>query len=218
MNKVKSLLVTFVIMKFSSKLVEDATQKLSSLPGVGKRTALRLLLHMLKRNRKSIEDFGESFIKLARNINYCEKCFTISDLNICEICSDINRDKNTICVVEDIRVMMAIENTMQFKGIYHVLGGLISPMDGITPTDLRVEELIKKAENGEIKEIIFALSTTMDGDTTSFYLFRRMKEYNITISSIARGISIGDELEYTDEITLGTAISSRLPYENSLIK
>ena len=152
------------------------------------------------------------------NINYCKNCFAISDLETCGICADESRDKTTICVVEDIRVMMAIESTMQFKGIYHVLGGLISPMDGIAPSNLRVEELITKVDEGNIKEIIFSLSTTMDGDTTSFYLFRRMKDSNVAISSIARGISIGDELEYTDEITLGTAISSRLPYENSLVK
>ena len=208
----------FAYMNFSSKLVENAVNQLSSLPGIGKKSALRLVLHMIKQEKQNINQFGNSFIDLINNINYCSECFSISDNEKCEICSDHKRDKSTICVVEDIRVMMAVESTMQFKGIYHVLGGLISPMDGIGPSDIRVEELIQKVQNLEVKEIIFALSTTMEGDTTNFYLFRRLKDLNITISSIARGISIGDELEYADEITLGTAISSRLPYENSLSK
>tara|TARA_Y100000389_G_C17284527_1_gene424718 strand:+ start:96 stop:737 length:642 start_codon:yes stop_codon:yes gene_type:complete len=208
----------FATMNFSSKLVENAVNQLSSLPGIGKKSALRLVLHMIKQDKQNINQFGNSFIDLINNINYCSECFSISDNHKCEICSDQKRDKSTICVVEDIRVMMAVESTMQFKGIYHVLGGLISPMDGIGPSDIKVEELIQKVQNSEVKEIIFALSTTMEGDTTNFYLFRRLKELDITISSIARGISIGDELEYADEITLGTAISSRLPYENSLSK
>ena len=208
----------FATMNFSSKLVENAVHQLSSLPGIGKKSALRLVLHMIKQEKQNINQFGNSFIDLINNINYCSECFSISDNQKCEICSDQKRDKSTICVVEDIRVMMAVESTMQFKGIYHVLGGLISPMDGIGPSDIKVEELIQKVQNSEVKEIIFALSTTMEGDTTNFYLFRRLKDLNITISSIARGISIGDELEYADEITLGTAISSRLPYENSLSK
>ena len=208
----------FAIMNFSSKLVENAVNQLSSLPGIGKKSALRLVLHMIKQEKQNINQFGNSFIDLINNINYCSECFSISDNQKCEICSDNKRDKSTICVVEDIRVMMAVESTMQFKGVYHVLGGLISPMDGIGPSDIKVEELIQKVQNTEVKEIIFALSTTMEGDTTNFYLFRRLKDLNITISSIARGISIGDELEYADEITLGTAISSRLPYENSLSK
>mgnify|MGYP000552783596 FL=1 len=208
----------FATMNFSSKLVENAVNQLSSLPGIGKKSALRLVLHMIKQEKQNINQFGNSFIDLINNINYCSECFSISDNQKCEICSDQKRDKSTICVVEDIRVMMAVESTMQFKGVYHVLGGLISPMDGIGPSDIKVEELIQKVQKSEVKEIIFALSTTMEGDTTNFYLFRRLKDLNITISSIARGISIGDELEYADEITLGTAISSRLPYENSLSK
>ena len=208
----------FATMNFSSKLVENAVNQLSSLPGIGKKSALRLVLHMIKQEKQNINQFGNSFIDLINNINYCSECFSISDNQKCEICSDQKRDKSTICVVEDIRVMMAVESTMQFKGVYHVLGGLISPMDGIGPSDIKVEELIQKVQNSEVKEIIFALSTTMEGDTTNFYLFRRLKDLNITISSIARGISIGDELEFADEITLGTAIISRLPYENSLSK
>ena len=205
-------------MNFPSKLVENAVTQLSLLPGIGKKSALRLVLHMLKQDKKNINQFGNSFIDLVNNINYCLECFSISDNEKCEICSDPKRDRSIICVVEDIRIMMAVENTLRFKGVYHVLGGLISPMDGVGPTDIKVEELVHKVTKGEVKEIIFALSTTMEGDTTNFYLFRRLKDFNLIISSIARGISIGDELEYTDEITLGTAISSRLPYENSLSK
>ena len=199
-------------MNFPSKLVENAVEQLSSLPGIGRKSALRLVLHMLKQDKLSVEQFGDSFIQLINRINYCTRCYSISDSEICEVCANPKRDKETICIVEDIRVMMAIENTMQYKGVYHILGGLISPMDGIGPSDIRVDELISRIENKNIKEVIFALSTTMEGDTTNYYLFRRLKDYDIKISSIARGIAIGDELEYTDEITLGTAISSRMPY------
>lgn len=205
-------------MNFPSKLVEHAVNQLSSLPGIGKRSALRLVLHMIKQEKNTVEQFGNSFIQLINNINYCSECFSISDTSTCEICANPNRDRSIICVVEDIRVMMAIENTMQFKGIYHVLGGLISPMDGVGPADLRIEELVNKVNSGTVKEVIFSLSTTMEGDTTNYYLFRRLKDTSVVLSSIARGIAIGDELEYTDEITLGAAISSRLPYENSLAK
>ena len=210
--------VNFAAMNFPSKLVENAVEQLSRLPGIGKRSALRLVLHMLKQEKSSVERFGDSFIQLIQNISYCTSCFSIADSQLCEVCSDKKREQTTICIVEDVRVMMAIENTMQFKGIYHVLGGLISPMDGIGPNDLRIEELIKKVENENINEVIFALSTTMEGDTINYYLFRRLKDSGVKISSIARGIAIGDELEYTDELTLGTALSSRMPYENSLAK
>ena len=210
--------VNFAAMNFPSKLVENAVEQLSRLPGIGKRSALRLVLHMLKQEKSSVERFGDSFIQLIQNISYCTSCFSIADSQLCEVCADKKREQTTICIVEDVRVMMAIENTMQFKGIYHVLGGLISPMDGIGPNDLRIEELIKKVEKGNINEVIFALSTTMEGDTTNYYLFRRLKDSGVKISSIARGIAIGDELEYTDELTLGTALSSRMPYENSLAK
>jgi len=205
-------------MNFPSKLIENAVEQLSRLPGIGKRSALRLVLHLLKQEKSSVERFGDSFIQLIQNISYCASCFSIADSQLCEVCADKKREQTTICIVEDVRVMMAIENTMQFKGIYHVLGGLISPMDGIGPNDLRIEELIKKVEKGIINEVIFALSTTMEGDTTNYYLFRRLKDSGVKISSIARGIAIGDELEYTDELTLGTALSSRMPYENSLAK
>lgn len=199
-------------MNFPSKLVENAVEQLSSLPGIGRKSALRLVLHMLKQDKLSVEQFGDAFIQLINRINYCTRCYSISDSNLCEVCANPKRDASIICVVEDIRVMMAIENTMQYKGVYHILGGLISPIDGIGPSQIRVEELISRITNEAVTEIIFALSTTMEGDTTNYYLFRRLKDYNIKISSIARGIAIGDELEYTDEITLGTAISSRIPY------
>ncbi len=204
-------------MNFPSKLVETAVNQLSSLPGIGKKTALRLVLHMLKKEKIQVEQFGESFIKLIRNISYCKECFSISDLELCEVCANSKRNKSIICVVEDIRVMMAIENTMKFDGVYHVLGGLISPMDGVGPSELRIEELVEKVKSGSIKEVILALSTTMEGDTTNYYLFKRLKEFLVPVSVIARGIAIGDELEYTDEITLASAISRRLPYENSLV-
>ena len=216
--KVFLINVNFAAMNFPSKLVENAVDQLSRLPGIGKRSALRLVLHLLKQEKSSVERFGDSFIQLIQNISYCTSCFSIADSQLCEVCADKKREQTTICIVEDVRVMMAIENTMQFKGIYHVLGGLISPMDGIGPNDLRIEELIKKVEKGNINEVIFALSTTMEGDTTNYYLFRRLKDSGVKISSIARGIAIGDELEYTDELTLGTALSSRMPYENSLAK
>jgi recombination protein RecR len=216
--KVFLINVNFAAMNFPSKLVENAVEQLSRLPGIGKRSALRLVLHLLKQEKSSVERFGDSFIQLIQNISYCTSCFSIADSQLCEVCADKKREQTTICIVEDVRVMMAIENTMQFKGIYHVLGGLISPMDGIGPNDLRIEELIKKVEKENINEVIFALSTTMEGDTTNYYLFRRLKDSGVKISSIARGIAIGDELEYTDELTLGTALSSRMPYENSLAK
>ena len=203
-------------MEFPSELVKNAVEQLSTLPGIGKRSALRLTLHLLKKNKDQVEKFGNSFIDLINNINYCKECFTISDFDICKVCSNPQRDKSLICVVEDIRTMMAIENTLQYKGVYHVLGGLISPLEGIAPDDLRIEELISKKDNTKVNEIIFALSTTMEGDTTNYYLYKRLKGREIKISSIARGIAIGDELEYTDEVTLGAAISSRLPYSDKI--
>ncbi len=204
--------IKFASMNFPSQLVENAVEELSSLPGIGRKSALRLVLYMLKKDKALIENFGNSFIDLVNNIRYCSKCYSISEEDICEVCSNAKRNTEIICVVEDIRVMMAIENTMQFKGVYHILRGLISPLDGIGPDDITTKELIERVKTENIKEVIFALSTTMEGDTTNYYLFRKLKEYNINISSIARGISIGDELEYADEITLGAAISKRIPY------
>ena len=199
-------------MNFPSKIVENAVNHLSSLPGVGKKTALRLVLHLLKRDKLQVEKFGESFLELVNKIKYCDKCYAISDTDICGICNNSKRDNFTICIVEDIRVMMAIENTSQYNGIYHILGGLISPLDGIGPNDIKISELIQRIENEKIQEVIFALSTTMEGDTTNYYLFKVLDKYNVKISSIARGIAIGDDIEYADEITLGAAISSRIPY------
>ena len=199
-------------MNFPSQLVENAVEQLSSLPGIGKKSALRLVLHILKREKNNVEKFGNSFIDLINNISYCSSCYSISDTGICEICNNSKRNKQMICVVEDIRVMMAIENTMQYNGVYHILGGLISPIDGVGPSDIRISELLEKTAQNDINEIIFALSTTMEGDTTNYYLYKKLKEYNIKISSIARGIATGDEIEYTDEITLGEAISSRTLY------
>ena len=199
-------------MNFPSKIVENAVNHLSSLPGIGKKTALRLVLHLLKRDKLQVEKFGESFLELVNKIKYCNKCYAISDTDICGICNNTKRDNFTICIVEDIRVMMAIENTSQYNGIYHILGGLISPLDGVGPNDIKISELIKRIENEKIQEVIFALSTTMEGDTTNYYLFKVLEKYNVKISSIARGIAIGDDIEYADEITLGAAISSRIPY------
>jgi|TARA_Y100000385_G_scaffold209989_1_gene217824 recombination protein RecR len=199
-------------MNFPSQLVENAVEQLSSLPGIGKKSALRLVLHILKRDKINVERFGNSFIDLINKISYCSSCYSISDTGICEICNNSKRNKQMICIVEDIRVMMAIENTMQYNGVYHILGGLISPIDGVGPNDIRISELIERIVQNDINEVIFALSTTMEGDTTNYYLYKKLKEYNIKISSIARGIATGDEIEYTDEITLGAAISSRTPY------
>jgi len=203
-------------MNFSSKLVQDAVEQFSRLPGVGRKTALRLALHLLKLEKNEVQDFGQAFIDLRTKITYCNQCHNISDLELCELCSNPNRVETTLCVVEDIRDVMAIENTMQFNGKYHVLGGLISPMDGIGPEDLNLQSLIDRVSNGTIQEIIMALSTTMEGDTTNFYIFKKLKDLNVKMSVIARGISVGDELEYADEITLGRSIVNRTPYEKSL--
>lgn len=203
-------------MNFSSKLIEDAVNEFSKLPGVGKRTALRFVLHLMKQNPAEVNQFGNTFIKLRSELRYCEKCHNVSDKPLCEVCSNPHRDQSLVCVVEDIRDVMAIENTMQYRGVYHVLGGIISPMDGIGPSDLNIETLVEKASQGVIKEVIMALSTTMEGDTTNFYIYKRLKELDLTVSTIARGVSIGDELEYADEVTLGRSIVNRTLYENSL--
>lgn len=205
-------------MNLPSKLVEAAVEQFATLPGIGKRTALRLVLHLLKQNKEDVTAFGNTFIDLRNNIKYCKSCHNISDNEICEICSDHKRDHSIICVVEDVRDVMAIENTMQFRGIYHVLGGVISPMNGIGPNELNIESLITKVSSGKVNELIFALSATMEGDTTNFYIFKRIKDYNVKTSVIARGVAIGDDLEYTDEVTLGRSILNRVPYENSFAR
>ena len=203
-------------MSFPSKLVVKAAENLSFLPGIGKKTALRLVLYLLRNEKKYSIGIGQSIIDLVNNIKFCKKCNCISDEEICEICKDPKRNSHIICIVEDVRTIMAIEGTMQFNGHYHVLGGLISPMDGIGPEKLKIQELLDKIDKNQVTEIIFALSSTMEGDTTNYYLFKKLNKFNIKISSIARGISVGNELEYIDELTLGTAITSRVPYENSV--
>ena len=205
-------------MNFPSKLIEKAVEQFAKLPGLGRKTALRLTLYLLQMDKEEVNGFGQAFIDLRNNINYCSDCHNISDLEVCEICANPVRDEALLCVVEDIRDVMAIENTHQFKGKYHVLGGIISPMDGIGPSDLNIESLVQKVQNGAVKEVIMALSTTMEGDTTNFYIFKKLKDTNVKISVIARGISIGDELEYADEVTLGRSILNRTPYENSLVQ
>ncbi|WP_183557655.1 recombination mediator RecR [Mucilaginibacter sp. SP1R1] len=205
-------------MNFSSKLLENAVAEFAKLPGVGQKTALRLVLHLLNQDKQEVERFSGAISKLRNEIQFCSVCHNISDLSICEICASNKRDRSLICVVEDTRDVMAIENTNQYNGVYHVLGGLISPMDGIGPSDLQVDTLVERLKTNEAKEIIFALSATMEGDTTLFYLHKRVKSFNITISTIARGIAFGGELEYVDEITLGRSITTRVPYENSLTK
>jgi recombination protein RecR len=199
--------------EFPSKLLENAVNEFASLPGVGRKTAFRLVMNLLRRDADEVRKFGESIIKLHEEIHYCKVCNNISDTEICNICSDEKRDKSIICVVENIQDVMAIENTRQFRGVYHVLGGIISPVDGIGPSELKIDSLEEKAGTGGISEIIFALSTTMEGDTTNFYLFKRLSKYSIPLTTLARGVAVGDELEYTDEITLGRAINNRNPYQ-----
>jgi recombination protein RecR len=203
-------------MNFSSKLLEDAVAEFSKLPGVGQKTALRLVLHLLNRDKEEVNRFSQAISKLRNEIQFCQTCHNISDSAVCEICASQKRDHSIICVVEDTRDVMAIENTNQYNGVYHVLGGLISPMDGIGPADLEVDTLVERAKDTNLKEIIFALSATMEGDTTIFYLNKRLKNLSVNISTIARGIAFGGELEYVDEITLGRSIVTRVPYENSL--
>ena len=200
-------------MVFSSKLIEDAVDQIAGLPGIGKKTALRLVFHLLKQDEKTTVALTDTLLRLRRDIIYCEQCHHISDTKICNICSSIKRDRSLLCVVEDSQDVLAIENTAQYQGLYHVLGGVISPMEGISPSDLRIDSLLKRVPESEIKEVIFALSPTMEGDTTTFYLTKKLREHNIKISTIARGIPIGSELEYTDEITLGRSIIGRTTYE-----
>jgi recombination protein RecR len=203
-------------MNFSSKLLENAVAEFAKLPGVGQKTALRLVLHLLNQDKADVEKFSVSISKLRNEIQFCRVCHNISDQETCEICASPKRDHTTICVVEDTRDVMAIQNTNQYNGVYHVLGGLISPMDGIGPSDLQVDTLVDRIKENEVKEVIFALSATMEGDTTLFYLHKRLKDFHISISTIARGIAFGGELEYVDEITLGRSIATRVPYESSL--
>lgn len=200
---------------FPSKLLENAVNEFSKLPGIGRKTALRLVLHLLNQPKEDVHLFGSSIIQLRDEIKHCTSCYNISDTSMCDICANPKRDHETICVVESIRDVMSIERTQQFTGIYHVLGGIISPMDGIGPSDLKIEPLIQKVSEDKAKEIILALSTTMEGDTTNFYLFKKLNKFKIPVTTIARGVSIGDELEYTDEITLGRSILHRTPFNQN---
>jgi recombination protein RecR len=203
-------------MEFSSKLLEKAVNEMAQLPGIGKRTALRLVLHLLKQPAEQTHFLSQSLTIMRDEIKFCKNCHNISDVEICEICNNQSRNHKIICVVEDVRDVMAIENTNQFKGTYHVLGGKISPIDGVSPSQLNITTLLEKVRLGNVEEIIFALSSTMEGDTTNFYIFKQIKDFNIKTSTIARGISVGDELEYADEVTLGRSIVQRVPFENSL--
>ena len=203
-------------MEFSSKLLESAVNEMSQLPGIGKRTALRLVLHMLRQPASQTQQLAHSLLAVREQINFCSSCHNISDTQLCDICANPNRNERLVCVVEDIRDVMAIENTSQYRGLYHVLGGKISPMDGIGPGELKINSLVEKVKEGKIDELIFALSSTMEGDTTNFYIFKQIEGSEVATTTIARGISVGDELEYTDEVTLGRSILNRIPFESSL--
>jgi len=203
-------------MNFSSKLLEQAVAEFGRLPGVGQKTALRLVLHLLKQPQPEFSRFTESLNMLKQQIRYCQVCFNLSDLETCGICGSTKRDRGIICVVEDTRDVMAIENTNQYQGVYHVLGGLISPMDGIGPGDLNIEELVERVKSGGVEEVILALSATMEGDTTIFYLYKKLREFGVRVSTIARGIAFGGELEYVDEVTLARSIATRVPYERHI--
>ena len=203
-------------MEFSSKLIQNAVNEISQLPGIGKRTALRLALHMLRQQKNQTEDLANALVLMRNNIKFCNNCHNISDLETCEICANPKRDNSIICVVEDIRDVMAIESTSSFKGLYHVLGGKISPMDGIGPDDLNITSLVDKVKSRVVKELIFALSSTMEGDTTNFYIYKLINKFDVLTSTIARGVSVGDDLEYADEITLGRSITNRIPFESSI--
>ena len=203
-------------MEFSSKLLENAVNEMSQLPGIGKRTALRLVLHLLRQPNEQTTQLSQALLKMRTEIKFCKSCHNISDVELCEICANPHRNEEIICVVEDIRDVMAIENTSSFRGLYHVLGGKISPMDGIGPHDLNIISLVNKVKQGKINELIFALSSTMEGDTTNFYIYKQLQGLEIITTTIARGISVGDEIEYADEVTLGRSIVNRIPFETSL--
>ena len=203
-------------MNFSSKLLEKAVNEVSQLPGIGKRTALRLVLHLLKQPAPQTHHLANALTNLVDEIKLCKQCHNISDVDICEICASHSRNAEVICVVEDVRDVMAIENTAQYKGLYHVLGGKISPIEGIGPHNLTIQSLVEKVKLGLVKEVIFALSSTIEGDTTNFYIFKQLEDFKVKTSTIARGIAVGDELEYADEVTLGRSILNRIPFENSL--
>ena len=205
-----------MIQQYPSQLLEKAVQEFSKLPGIGRKTALRLVLHQLRQDPEEVQAFVEAIAKMKLEVHYCQRCHNISDSDLCPICADPRRDASTICVVENIQDVMAVENTQQFHGLYHVLGGVISPMDGIGPADLEIESLVKRVEQEKIQEVILALSSTMEGDTTNFYIYRKLAPYDVKLSIIARGIPVGDELEYADEVTLGRSIMNRTPFEGKI--
>jgi recombination protein RecR len=204
-------------MDIPSKYIEEAVEQLASLPSIGKRSALRLVLNILKRSPEEVDKFAQAFIQMKQEVKTCVSCGNISDKEVCAICSHPARIKTQVCVVEDIRDVMAIEATSSYKGIYHVLGGIISPMDGVGPNDLNISSLLKKAENKEIEEVIFALNATMEGDTTNFFLYKKLKPHSITITTLSRGVAVGSELHYADELTLGRSIQQRLPFESTFL-
>ncbi|MBP7179739.1 MAG: recombination protein RecR [Dysgonomonadaceae bacterium] len=204
-----------MISKFPSVLLENAVNEFSKLPGIGRKTALRLALHLLRQDKESVENFATAITTLKNDVRYCSCCHNISDTEICPICADQSRDASTICVVENVKEVMAIENTMQFKGLYHVLGGIISPIDGIGPSDIEINSLVERVKEGSIREVILALSATMEGDTTNFYIYRKLQPFDVRVSIIARGVSVGDEIEYADEVTLGRSIINRTPFDES---
>ena len=201
-----------MVQQYSSALLEKAVGEFSKLPGIGRKTALRLVLFMLRQGDSDVDQFVSAVSKVRREVKYCRVCHNISDTDVCPICSDSRRDASTICAVENVQDVLAVENTQQFHGLYHVLGGIISPMDGIGPADLEIESLVNRVAEGGVKEVILALSSTMEGDTTNFYISRKLADYPVKLSVIARGISVGDELEYTDEVTLGRSILNRTPF------
>lgn len=198
--------------QYPSTLLEKAVAEFAKLPGIGRKTALRLVLHMLHMSEEDVDRFANAITTLKKEVRYCKICHNVSDTDVCPICSDPRRERNTICVVENIRDVMAVENTMQYRGLYHVLGGVISPIDGIGPADIEIESLVERVAEGEIEEVIFALGSTMEGDTTNFYISRKLAPYPVKLSVIARGIAVGDELEYADEVTLGRSIRDRVPF------
>ncbi|MCI5743211.1 recombination mediator RecR [Phocaeicola faecicola] len=202
--------------QYPSLLLEKAVGEFAKLPGIGRKTAMRLVLHLLRQDLQTVEAFGNSVMTLKREVKYCKVCHNISDTDVCQICSNAARDASTVCVVENIRDVMAVENTQQYKGLYHVLGGVISPMDGVGPSDLQIDSLVDRVRTGVVKEVILALSSTMEGDTTNFYIYRKLAPYEVKLTMIARGISIGDELEYTDEVTLGRSIVNRTVFTGTM--
>jgi recombination protein RecR len=206
------------IDRFPSRLLENAVNEFAKLPGIGRKSALRLVLYLLKQDLQDVEIFGNSLIQLRSEIKHCKICHNISDTDVCSICANPSRSPSIICVVENIKDVMSIENTQQFKGLYHVLGGIISPMDGIGPSDLEIDSLVSRVNEGNTEEVILALSTTMEGDTTNFFIYKKLKNTDVKISTLARGVSIGDELEYTDEVTLGRSIVNRMSFEDSIVR